>query len=790
MFGRKKEEQLQNIIEAMQKDRERDREMYVAEAEKNRQVILEYIEKGNEEKAETAIEELDKEKAAYALNLCTVSVSQIIDYNDLGVMEQEYDNILNNLNLQNFPKDEPLLKILKQILDVISFFRIQDGEKKLIEEQYKKKVKNAIWSAVPNPTVILAGGKAGWAGLAVSAISAVGTGYMNYRKERATIDDEKKQKDWELQKSAMEQFHALRRELFDTAWRLADAYDFGDNLRLTAAQITQYNKMLVEEDSIKRYERLDYVKDKFTAYPPFLYNLGHAAAEVYHNKDLSEKTREVYKEKARSAFYDFIKITDKPLLREDKIRAACALELFALVVEEKDFVFEISKDKKLSKEDLLEIAAKNSGNAFDTLQLCASAYLELGIFDQADKLLRMLVNEGYNAETNVQLLSMLYIKDYKNCKTSHETLWNRGYDSFMIPWPKNTLDEDLAKEHTKMFIEQQNKYLFENYKITVGNYITQCQDIFNETANHDSDISKDLVAFLSGIKTDMGTLFDEEFSREICDELAKGILDESGDEGHFLVNARLRKTNKEFDFASISERAVQKIAKRIRLQVEDISMCNVEDAFKTVAEYMNNLFLFKSQTKLLGGTAINRNKKSSPKSAFEELEVFSKRNEAEQNFVKVIEEYKKGNKLILDNGKKNKVNFVTENILESHHIKHRNYVKENSKINEILAYLDTEDDDILFTTKGVYRLGHQKTFALYNSGNIKLIDNKKLMINKLEFKHDQINIAELNDMITKLSALAPSNRKENIKFNDIVGEFPFKKLNDSNISGIEYCKSV
>ena len=49
MFGRKKEEQLQNIIEAMQKDRERDREMYVAEAEKNRQVILEYIEKGNEE---------------------------------------------------------------------------------------------------------------------------------------------------------------------------------------------------------------------------------------------------------------------------------------------------------------------------------------------------------------------------------------------------------------------------------------------------------------------------------------------------------------------------------------------------------------------------------------------------------------------------------------------------------------------------------------------------------------------------------------------------------------------
>lgn len=56
-------------------------------------------------------------KAAYALNLCTVSVSQIIEYEDLQIMEQEYEAILNNLNLEQIPKDEALLKILKQILD-------------------------------------------------------------------------------------------------------------------------------------------------------------------------------------------------------------------------------------------------------------------------------------------------------------------------------------------------------------------------------------------------------------------------------------------------------------------------------------------------------------------------------------------------------------------------------------------------------------------------------------------------------------------------------------------------
>ena len=47
------------------------------------------------------IKEKDKQtkQAAYALNMCTVSVSQIIDYDDINILEQEYEAILNNINL-------------------------------------------------------------------------------------------------------------------------------------------------------------------------------------------------------------------------------------------------------------------------------------------------------------------------------------------------------------------------------------------------------------------------------------------------------------------------------------------------------------------------------------------------------------------------------------------------------------------------------------------------------------------------------------------------------------------
>lgn len=96
----------------------------------------------------------DKIKIAYALNLCTVSVSQIIQHNDLYVMEQEYDAILNNLNLQEFVKDESLLKVLRILLDTITFFRIQANEKELVEKEYQHKLKNAIWNAVPSISVI------------------------------------------------------------------------------------------------------------------------------------------------------------------------------------------------------------------------------------------------------------------------------------------------------------------------------------------------------------------------------------------------------------------------------------------------------------------------------------------------------------------------------------------------------------------------------------------------------------------------------------------------------------
>ena len=227
----------------------------------------------------------DKKRAAYALNLCMVSVSQIIDYNDVYILEQEYEAILNNLNLEMFPKDEALLTILKQLLDTITFFRIQEGDKQMIEKEYQHKMKNAIWNAVPNFGLIVSGDSV--VNMAISLASQVGIGYMNYRRAKSEnkLDYEKQQ--WELRRTAIDQFNGLRRELFDTAWRLADKYEFPDYYRLTERQIKQYNDILMDSDEIRRFERLTTIKDEFKAYPPFWYNYGSTANSIARDETLN-----------------------------------------------------------------------------------------------------------------------------------------------------------------------------------------------------------------------------------------------------------------------------------------------------------------------------------------------------------------------------------------------------------------------------------------------------------------------------------------------------------------------
>lgn len=415
----------------------------------------------HDDKREHVYTDEEKRRAAYALNMCTVSISQIIDYDDLNILEQEYDTILNNLDLEKIPKDEALLRILRQLLDTITYFKIQEGDRKFIEREYQEKMRNALWAAVPNFGVFVAGTDPYT--MAFSLASQVGVGYMNYRRNKNEYLLQREKEEWKLQRAAIEQFNALRRELFDTAWRLADTYGFQDEYRLTERQINQYNKILMDTDDIRKYERLDSIKEKFAAYPPFWYFFGNAANYIAENKllDISEELRLDYRKKAVEHFEKYREFEHIRVLREDSIAASCLLEHVDILLGMGNY--EPYRDKVL---DMIREAIRMSGGSNEVLELCAIAYLRIREDAEAAKILRVLVNEDYNKVLNGQLLSGLYAREHN--RKGYEVLCQRVNPQYLYPI---SVDEQSVSEAEADFIHRQRELLKKKYKCVLADLV-------------------------------------------------------------------------------------------------------------------------------------------------------------------------------------------------------------------------------------------------------------------------------------------------------------------------------
>lgn len=373
------------------------------------------------------VAEGDKRKAALALNMCMVSVSQIIDYKDINVLKQEYDAILNNINLQHIIKDEALLDAFRSILDTVTFYLIQEGDKHMAEREYEMKMKNAIFDAFPRGAFI---GGGDWVSMGIGIGAMVGVGYLNYRRSKAQSGLALEKKMWELQRSAIEQLHGLRRSLFETAWRLSEAYQFPDAWRLTEKQITRYNEVLMDNDPHRQYDRMAALDRIFEAFPPFWYFKARAALETCHQyrENQKEELAVEFKIKALAALDKFDEAYS-PLMREDIIAASAALDKFSLLNPETD------KEQMLS---LLARAKNVAGDAFDVLQICAVNYIALGEAEQAQGILRNLVNENYNTQLNGRLLSRIYCELGE--RYEYDFLRDRIGEKNTLPWAK-TIEE-------------------------------------------------------------------------------------------------------------------------------------------------------------------------------------------------------------------------------------------------------------------------------------------------------------------------------------------------------------
>lgn len=350
----------------------------------------------------------------------------------------------------------------------------------MLEKKYQQKIKNAIWNAIPSFALVAFGDPYTFA---MSMIASVGMGYMNYRKEKANTLTEREEQEWTLQRSAIEQFNALRRELFDTAWRLSDSYEFDDKYRLTESQISQYNSILMDSIPLRKYERLNSIKDNFEAYPPFWYYLANAAMDVvnvYKNETAFGDNISAINKYTQLAEQNYQKYLDKDidLLRNNYIRSACDLEYAALLLDSLPRIEENEKKLRLCKINyLIDDAIKHCGSKLDILQIASIYYLKINKAEEATKHLRKLVIENYNTKTNSQLLSFIYLQEtvFDTNKFIPNTLKYKELVQFtdrtnLIPWVDS--EKELTKEHLRnineLFLNNQKNKLYSYFEAIVN----------------------------------------------------------------------------------------------------------------------------------------------------------------------------------------------------------------------------------------------------------------------------------------------------------------------------------
>lgn len=453
MFRLSKNKEMEKTEDTLVRYLQHDEE----QREKDRKTFLEGIQKLLDSFFKNKMEEQQKKsqdglKAAIALNMCMVSLSQIVDYNDINILKMEYDAILNNISIEDFPKDEALLDALKKILDTCHFYILHEKDKELLKEKQELRLKSALSNALKGGNIFAVVGSMNPYAIAAGVAVAVGIAAVNYKSQKKKAEFENKAEEWELQKSALEQLHNLRSTLFTTAWRLADAYNFKPDWRLSEKQIALYDEILTDPDAFSRYHRLKSIRDKFEAYPPFYYYMGHAALEyaIEDERNHENQTTPVSKKMRKNAQEALDIFSEKNrechLLREDLLTASGLLDYC-----------EILKDDRVKVLSYVELAHKLAGFDFPTLQNCAFRYLSLTCEndgkkkisdkiskkaeDKAISILELLVHENYNLSINARLLSKLYIELHrKDDYAILDHMISKRFSFFkyrhILPWEK------------------------------------------------------------------------------------------------------------------------------------------------------------------------------------------------------------------------------------------------------------------------------------------------------------------------------------------------------------------
>ena len=342
-----------------------------------------------DERAARKTGKYDPQSTAMLLNYCRESLYKITEFNDRAVLDDEYSRLVNNIDITRIQDDEAA-ELIEALLTELNALRLNEAERRLLSDAYNQRIQAAVMEAFKGNKALVSAkdlapvtGKP--AALACQAIVTLASGIVNFKGALAKQEHQAKARDMQLRAEELNRLTTLRTRFFDTEYKLYKRYNLPDRLNLKEVQMAQYIKVLADEDSQRRLERLERLKEDFDAFPPFWYQIGKAAQAV--NSPAIAKS-----------YYAHFEQIQTHVFREDQD--------YVMLCMHRILLDDTEKDRDAIRHDL-RIIEDNTRYYYkwESLLFAALMYYQLGDVDNARRLIRMSINEGYSVPLHESILS-------------------------------------------------------------------------------------------------------------------------------------------------------------------------------------------------------------------------------------------------------------------------------------------------------------------------------------------------------------------------------------------------
>ena len=375
----------------------------------------------------------DPQYTMLALNMAIVSVHRILSANDRLILNQEYQNIINNLSIGNIKSDPEITELYNKMITVIGKKKLRDEELKQVISHYASRMQNRFAEAMSN---FDAGGRyevsnegisSGIVAAVMNLLSSCTASYFRYQASEGEIRRELDKNIYTVQAEDMKAFDDMQQQLLSSSWNLMYKYHLPDEYRLVQKTMDDFYRAVEEPDEApRRLRMLRALEEDFKVYPPYWYYRARTALEA-DNKPEADKCFDKFDEIWR------------PVLKKDPYRLE--VTKYRLTELIKDGIPQ-SGDVQQEALNLLGVMRKNTQLDDWTNNLFAGIlYYALGDKDSAEKCIETNIDFRHEQEISSAMLTNIRARVEPSLLLS-DTLRTMNLTKLLIP--VNSKDKEAA----------------------------------------------------------------------------------------------------------------------------------------------------------------------------------------------------------------------------------------------------------------------------------------------------------------------------------------------------------